>query len=294
MANTPPNAAPATIKFSVDEEMYLVADTWGDPSHDPVLFMHGGGQTRHAWGGTAKKIAALGWYTISVDLRGHGDSGWSPTGKYELEHFVADLHHMVHQIGRLPVLVGASLGGATSMAGVGESDRDICAGVVLVDIAPKAEPEGVSRIRAFMRANLDGFASVEEAADAVAAYRRNRSRPKDISGLHKNLRLKEDGRYYWHWDPKFLTRRGRGNSAYEERMREAVKRFRVPTLLVRGRNSDVISEEGVRQFLECVPHAEFVDVSGAGHMVAGDQNDVFTDVVVDFITRTFKAQDRDS
>lgn len=275
------------IKFPVSEGMTLVADAWGDPSADPILFMHGGGQTRHSWGGAARALARRGWHTITVDLRGHGDSSWSPTGSYDTNHYVDDLYRMVDQLGRLPVLVGASLGGSTAMAGVGEAEHEVCRGMVLVDIAPKAEKEGVERIRAFMRANLEGFATVEEAADAVAAYRRHRTRPKDVSGLHKNLRLKEDGRYYWHWDPRFMEGARRGNAEYEARIRKAVQQIRVPTLLVRGGASDVVSEEGARDFLALVPHGEYVDVSGAGHMVAGDKNDHFTDAVQDFLSRTF-------
>ena len=115
---------------------------------------------------------------------------------------------------------------------------------------------------------------------------RHRPRPKDLSGLAKNLRLGEDGRYRWHWDPAFLRRRRRDgvtNLPSAERHLAAARRLAVPTLLVRGRLSDVISMEGVNEFLEAVPKAEFVDVSDAGHMVAGDRNDAFTDAVVGFL-----------
>jgi pimeloyl-ACP methyl ester carboxylesterase len=70
-----------------------------------------------------------------------------------------------------------------------------------------------------------------------------------------------------------------------ERLERAAATLRVPVLLVRGRMSDIVSEEGARAFLAIVPHAEFVDVSDAGHMVAGDRNDVFTDAVARFLLR---------
>ena len=59
----------------------------------------------------------------------------------------------------------------------------------------------------------------------------------------------------------------------------------MPTLLVRGRESDVLSRQGVDEMLAMAPHAEFVDVSGAGHMVAGDRNDAFTAAVAEFLRR---------
>ena len=76
-----------TIEFEGSGGVRLIADTWGDPKADPILFMHGGGQTRHSWGGAAMLLASKGWRTLSIDLRGHGDSGWSPKGEYEAEHF---------------------------------------------------------------------------------------------------------------------------------------------------------------------------------------------------------------
>ena len=276
-----------TIAFQSSEGFPIAADAYGDPSHDPVLFMHGGGQTRHAWGGAAAALAKYGWYTISMDHRGHGDSGWSEDANYELDYFVEDFHTVQEQIGRRMVVCGASLGGRTALLGLGGGNQDLTSALILVDIAPKTEPKGVARIQQFMRANLDGFPDLEAAADAVAAYREHRSRPKDISGLKKNLRLKADGRWYWHWDPKYIDRRDREDTSRVERVREVTPNIKVPTLLIRGGSSDVVSPEGVKDFLELLPTAQFIDVADAGHMVAGDKNDIFTDAVMEFLERTF-------
>lgn len=276
-----------TIAFQSSEGFPIAADAYGDPSHDPVLFMHGGGQTRHAWGGAAAALAKHGWYTISMDHRGHGDSGWSEDANYELDYFVEDFHTVQEQIGRRMVVCGASLGGRTALLGLGGGNQDLTSALILVDIAPKTEPRGVARIQQFMRANLDGFPDLEAAADAVAAYREHRSRPKDISGLKKNLRLKADGRWYWHWDPKYIDRRDREDPSRVERVREVTPNIKVPTLLIRGGSSDVVSPEGVKDFLELLPTAQFIDVADAGHMVAGDKNDIFTDAVMEFLGRTF-------
>ena len=276
-----------TIAFQSSEGFPIAADAYGDPSHDPVLFMHGGGQTRHAWGGAAAALAKHGWYTISMDHRGHGDSGWSEDSNYELDYFVEDFHTGQEQIGRRMVVCGASLGGRTALLGLGGGNQDLTSALILVDIAPKTEPKGVARIQQFMRANLDGFPDLEAAADAVAAYREHRSRPKDISGLKKNLRLKADGRWYWHWDPKYIDRRDREDPSRVERVREVTPNIKVPTLLIRGGSSDVVSPEGVKDFLELLPTAQFIDVADAGHMVAGDKNDIFTDAVMEFLGRTF-------
>lgn len=262
----------------------LVADAWGDPEAAPVLLLHGGGQTRHAWGGTAEALAAHGFHAVSMDLRGHGESEWSPDGSYDYELFAEDVRVVAAGFPRAPALVGASLGGIASLIAQGEAPEPIASALVLVDIAPRLEPEGVTRIVEFMRARPDGFESLQEAADTIAAYLPHRPRPNDLSGLRKNLRKGPDGRYRWHWDPRFMDPDRRlSASRSPERLVAAARNLRVPTLLVRGRRSDILSEEGAREFLEDAPDARYVDVSGAGHMVAGDRNDAFTSAVVDFL-----------
>lgn len=263
----------------------LAADAWGDPTRPAVLLLHGGGQTRHAWGGTGAVLASAGWYAVSLDLRGHGDSAWDESGDYSVEAYAADLITVARGFAEPPAVVGASLGGLTALLAAGEIGCPMRA-LVMVDCAPRLEADGVQRIVAFMQGGLAGFASLEEAADAIAAYMPHRERPKDLGGLRKNLRLHADGRYRWHWDPRFVSGDQRPSpSRQPDRLLEAARRLTVPTLLVRGRMSDVVSEAGAAEFLEAVPHAAFVDVSGAGHMVAGDRNDAFSNAVVEFLQR---------
>ncbi|MFR9806033.1 alpha/beta fold hydrolase [Pseudonocardia sp. RS010] len=262
----------------------LAADRWSPPegtgSAGTVLLLHGGGQTRHSWRTTGRALARAGWTAVALDARGHGDSGWAPDGDYSMDALVADLRAVATALDVRPVLVGASLGGSTALLAEGEHPG-FCRGIVLVDVTPRIEPEGVAEIMAFMRSGMGGFASLDEAADAVAAYNPHRPRPASTEGLRKNLRLRED-RWYWHWDPRFLD--GRDEPSRErpdddhrsERARNAARRVTVPTLLVRGVQSRVVSEESAAELQTLIPHAERIDVRGAGHMVAGDDNDVFS------------------
>ncbi len=142
---------PERVAFEGFEGLRLVADVRGDPDACPVLFLHGGGQTRHAWGSTAETVAAQGWRTVALDLRGHGDSDWAANGDYSFTAFCADCVAVADQLGRPPVLVGASLGGMAAMLAEGTSDRTVSCGLVLVDITPKTNPEGIQRIRTFMQ-----------------------------------------------------------------------------------------------------------------------------------------------
>ncbi len=129
-----------------------------------------------------------------------------------------------------------------------------------------------------------GFESLEEAADAVAAYLPHRPRPRSPEGLKKNLRHR-NGRWYWHWDPAFLTKPQDDPFVRVEQLEQAAIELTIPILLIRGKLSDVVSEEAVEDFLKKVPNAEFAELSEAGHTAAGDDNDAFSEVVVQFVLR---------
>lgn len=265
----------------------LVGERRGPADAPVVLLLHGGGQTRHAWSGAAERLARAGFCAITLDSRGHGDSDWAPTGDYSIDAMAADLQRVVGQVGGTPMLVGASMGGITAMVAVGEGLLPSASKLVLVDIAPRVEQTGVQRIIKFMGANTDGFATLEEVRDAVAAYNPHRPPPKDLNGLKKNLRQRADGRYFWHWDPRFLNEAARRESGEAltdlERRLSAAKGVLIPTLLVRGAGSDVVSPDGVRELRNLIPHAQTIDIAGAGHMVAGDRNDVFADALLGFL-----------
>ncbi|HKQ84087.1 MAG TPA: alpha/beta hydrolase [Steroidobacteraceae bacterium] len=272
-------------RFSAFNGVTLAADVAGDPESPPVVLMHGGGQTRHSWGTAADALARRGHHVISLDLRGHGDSDWAPDCDYSLGAFSSDLHCVLRTLRRAPAIVGASLGGLTGLLAVGESEQPIASALILVDIVPKVDMEGAARIHGFMTSHPEGFATVEDAAAAVAEYLPHRPRPKDVSGLRKNLRAGADGRLYWHWDPKFMSLSSTNPQEAIARINRAAQRVRIPTLLIRGEHSEIVSDEGVDAFKAMIPHAEYVDVKGARHMVAGDENSAFNGALLDFLRR---------
>lgn len=286
----------STVRLAGDG-VELTANIFGPDTARPVLLLHGGGQTRHAWTKTGEALAFAGWRAIALDLRGHGDSDWPASGEYDPEHFAADLMVVIRNLGEPPAVVGASLGGMMALTAQRLSETQLYSAVVLVDITPRMESAGVQRIVKFMLAHPDGFVSLADAAHAIAAYRPNKPRPANFEGLKRTLRQTPDGRWHWRWDPRFLTTKFHDSedgfkaihskrALMEERLLAGARRLSVPTLLVRGALSDVVSPEGVAEFLQAVPHADYVDVENAGHMVSGDQNDAFTTAVIEFLGRT--------
>jgi len=275
-----------TVKFRGADGLTLIADEWNraTATGPSVLFLHGGGQNRYSWKNTCQVLADEGLHVVALDSRGHGDSDRAPDANYSVDALCTDTHAVLDQIGRPTILIGASMGGMTAMPVAHEAGPEKVTKLVLVDVVPRYEKDGSARIRDFMASGLNGFESLEEAAQAVASYLPYRTKPRSPEGLKKNLRLR-DGRWFWHWDPAFLTVPADDKFVRVAKLEQAVMALTIPILLIRGRLSDVVSEEGVKDFLEKVPDAEFVELSGAGHTAAGDDNDAFSDVVVQFALR---------
>jgi pimeloyl-ACP methyl ester carboxylesterase len=274
----------STHHFIGKDGLPLAVDHHGPPDGAPVLLLHGGGQTRHAWGATARMLAARGYHALAMDLRGHGDSGWSAEGDYGLATFGADVTAAMESLGRPVVLVGASLGGMASLLASAKAAPGQVRALILVDITPVPRPAGADGIRGFMSASPNGFADLDEAADAVAAYLPHRRRPSDPQGLMKNLR-RRDGRLYWHWDPAFIEATFQDRTISGGVMIDAARAIDAPVLLVRGENSELVHPEDVVAFLKLMPRAEVVTVPGARHMVAGDQNTQFGAALLDYVGR---------
>jgi pimeloyl-ACP methyl ester carboxylesterase len=271
-------------RFLVSGGLTLAADVDGDPEAPPVILLHGGGQTRHSWGGAMRELVAHRYFVLNLDARGHGESDWAPDGNYGFDVMAQDLRAVIATLPSAPALVGASMGGATALLAIGNADAPIARALVLVDIVPRVEQAGADRILSFMRSHSEGFANLASAAEAVAAYCPERVRPDDPQGLMKNLRLRDDGRLHWHWDPRILDRSRRLEPPqWVEALEAAAAHVRIPTLLIRGLRSDIVSDAGVVALKLQIPQLQVLNVSDAGHMVAGDRNDAFNRGVIAFV-----------
>jgi len=286
--------APLTTRLPRADGVELAVTTHGPDDATPVLFTHGFGQTCQAWENTAQVLAESGYRSLLVDARGHGGSDWNPASlAYSMEQFVNDLDAVADSaslaISAPPVLVGASMGGLIGMFSAARAPGRFRA-LVLVDITPRWEADGVARILDFMGAHPDGFADFEHAAEAIAAYlphRRGRKTPEQLRSL---LVARADGRLRWHWDPRLLNEIARGGERHQDDLVAAARLVRVPTLLISGGQSDLVSSRNVAEFLQLVPHATHVQIADATHMVAGDRNDQFTATILTFLTTLAAAE----
>jgi len=261
----------------------LVIERFGPQTGQPILLTHGFGQTRLAWEESAHKLAQAGFQAVTLDARGHGDSDWSASADYQLDHFLDDLQRVLDTFSRPPVLIGASMGGLLGMLAAGEFARNPFRALVLVDIAPRWETAGVERILQFMRAKADGFSSIEEALTLVQDYLPQRAARHDSGSLGRYLRLQPNGRYRWHWDPRLLDSIQASATPYMARLSAAAQRLQLPTLLVSGALSDVVSPAAIQEFLTLVPHASHVEIEQASHMLVGDRNTQFLNATSQFL-----------
>ncbi|WP_067545342.1 alpha/beta fold hydrolase [Nocardia crassostreae] len=274
---------PVRMTFRGFGGISLAADSWGPEDGPLVAFLHGGGQTRHSWKDSGLALAKAGMRAVLLDARGHGDSDWAPDGNYRREAMVEDLMGVIDQLGRPAFVVGASMGGLTGLLATAHARHDRITGLVLVDVVPRPERAGVERVLNFLSGHPEGFATLEEAADAVAAYLPHRRRPRNPEGLQRNLRQRADGRWYWHWDPAMMSGRTEDIDLHSTVLEDAARNLTIPVLLVRGALSDVVSQAGVDAFRALVPNAEYAEIGAAAHTAASDANDEFTDAVVDFV-----------
>ncbi|OHD01956.1 MAG: peroxidase [Sphingopyxis sp. RIFCSPHIGHO2_01_FULL_65_24] len=273
----------------------LAASISGPDDGFPVILAHGGGQTRRAWRAITQLLASHGFRTIAFDMRGHGESAWASDGAYDISDFGADLVEICRTTHKRPAVIGASLGGLAGIVAEGSRAPGSFGSLTLVDVTPQMEPEGVARVVGFMAAHArDGFASVEHAARVISDYLPHRPNRKASSGLAHYLRRKDDGRFYWHWDPAFIERSMRQRAVSSDlgssELSAASARLTLPVHLVRGGSSDLVSLEAVAHFQELVPHMAYSDIADATHMVVGDKNDAFGQAILAFLLATHETE----
>jgi pimeloyl-ACP methyl ester carboxylesterase len=239
---------------------------WGNSSAPPVVCVHGYTSSAQAFAAPARHFQGR-IHVIAPDVRGHGESAWSPTEAYQYHDQISDLAGFVDQLGLEQfALVGTSMGGIIAMAYAGAHPERLVR-LVINDIGPDAEV-GSQRITQMVGDRPEEFASLEDAM----AYRRlvspitARRSAEDQRELALGvLRQLPDGRWVWKMDPAYVRQRLQQGPPPRPALWPALHRIPCPTLVVWGRESDVLSEAQARRMVDVLPQAELVAVPGVGH-----------------------------
>ena len=276
---------PEAVEFVSGDGLRLSGSRLSMPGPQ-VLLAHGFGQTRHSWAGTQERLGHAGFGSLAWDMRGHGESESNPADHaYSVSDFVGDHIAAAGLVGGQPVLVGASMGGLTGL--LAQASHRPFSALVLVDVTPRWEAAGMQRIHNFMTAHPDGFESYDHAARVIHDYLPHRRARKSDEQLAKLLRFDHQQRLRWHWDPRLLSEFVADSQHLQETIAEEARKIDVPVLLISGGRSDLVSDDTIAHFLERVPHATHVRLPEATHMLAGDDNDAFTDAVLAFLRAHF-------
>jgi len=279
--------SPVMRWFDGADGVRLAATIHGPDRGTPVLLLGGMGQTRHAWDRVARRIAETGRRAITLDFRGHGDSDRAPDGDYSYPRQCADIAAVTSAVGRPVVLVGASFGGKIGLAAGALNGPDCLAALVSVDAVPRTNPGALKAIQPTLAAGQDGYATLEEAAADIACTRGQEAAPGAGEKLRRNMRLGKDGRWHWHWDQSYSDPRHKiGLGPGTEWLDSVVPQITVPVLLARCELSDIVTDEAVADLQARIPHMEIALVRGARHMLAGDDNEVFAEVLLEWLART--------
>ena len=283
------DGGPASHSF-ISQRLKLNYVDWGNVAAPTVVLVHGGRDHARSWDWVARGLRE-DWHVVACDLRGHGDSAWSPDGAYTMPYFVADLAQLIHQLGDAPVtIVAHSLGGAIALRYAGiypETVRRLAAieGIGLADPAmakPVAQRwQGFIENRRALSARVPRrYARIEDALERMRAENAHLSeaqaRHLTVHGVIRN----EDGSFSWKFDNYIRSRYPDDISNDEQRA--LWRRIDCPVWLVHGADSWASHPDADGRSSE-FRDARVASFARAGHWPHHDRFDDFIDALRDFL-----------
>ncbi len=255
---------------------------WGAPAAPPVVLLHGITGHARTWDDEARLLAERR-HVLVLDQRGHGDSDPAPDGDYGDDALLGDLDAFVHALGLGRVsLLALSLGGRVAINYAGRYPARV-ERLVVVDIGPEIAPAGRARVGTLMATAPERFASIE---DVISHMRANAPRYTDAMLRHRAqhaVRPLPGGGFTWKYDRALRDAIRQGRMRVPADLWPQWRAITCPTLLVRGAESDVLSEDTAKQMIDALPAARLVVVPDAGHTVPGDQPAAFQALLREFL-----------
>jgi esterase len=256
---------------------------WGNERLQPILFLHGGALTAHTWDLCCLALRDE-FHCLALDQRGHGDTDWAPDADYSITAQREDVGGFVDKLGlHRFVLAGMSMGAINALAFAIHYPEKL-SHLVIIDAGPEIRRPGSSRIRDFVNggANPEPLDAIIERALAFNPRRD----PKILRrSLMHNLRQQADGNWVWKYDRKRFQQMDRDVHTAERRaLAEGLAKVTVPTLVVRGAESDVFHEEDAERLAQRLPNGRYVTIPRAGHTVQGDNPKDLAEALREFLS----------
>ena len=263
------DASPPAEHHVIADGTRIHALDWGNHAAAPILFLHGGALTARTWDLVCLAMRR-DYRCVAVDLRGHGDSEWSPGMQYDVADHVADVQAVLDVMALAPcVVVGQSLGAMVALA-LAATDPDAVWALVLVDATPDVPRGSVAPVRDFILSTNEPMA-LDRFVEAAAAF--NPRRTKDLlrKSLLHNLRPTRGGQWIWKYDRRHLD-----ESEFERLRRQFADLGRhvsgvpCPVLVVHGAESEAVSATRAARLAGRFRQGRWATVEQAGHTVQGD------------------------
>ena len=267
---------------------------WGNEDAPPLLLVHGGRDHCRSWDWTAE-VLRKDWHVIAPDLRGHGDSAWSPEGNYNMQAYIYDLAQLIHQLKLAPVtIVSHSLGGNICLRYTGLYPENVRKIVAIEGLGPspkrqaemRADPypqrlnEWIGKKRAASGRTPRKYDSIEAAfarmIEENSYLTEEQARHLTLHGVNRN----EDGTYSWKFDPHLNV--WAVEDIADEFLYQTWAAITAPTLLLYGADSWASNPEGDGR-LDHFANAEVIEFENAGHWLHHDQFDRFMATLRDFL-----------
>lgn len=239
---------------------------WGAENAPPLVLLHGLRGHARVWEDVAEALCG-DYHVYALDQRGRGDTDHAPGGDYSTDAFLADLAGFVDAIGLDKfILFGHSMGGRNSMAFAGQYPERL-ERLCIVDIGPRIEPAGGNRITEELRSLPPQFDNFEDALAHVQTGNRFASEAVMRRRLGGQTYETADGKIGWKFDMEIREQRINGTAAPAADLWPALERITCPTLVVRGTETDLLTEETARQMIDTLAQGALVEIERAGHMV---------------------------
>jgi pimeloyl-ACP methyl ester carboxylesterase len=242
---------------------------WGSQGSPPMVLLHGLRGHAHSWDDVSAALCG-DYRVLALDQRGRGDSDWAKDGDYSTSAYVSDLLGFCDAL-KLEkfTLVGHSMGGRNSMSFAGRHAHRLQR-LIIVDIGPTVDPAGGQRITQELIAVPEEFDSFED----VVQYMGRQNRFASDAVLRRRLRYATEelpnGKIGWRYDLAAIREQRRNSTTPSEDLWPHLPNISCPTLIVRGKQSDLLTAEVSQRMMETLPNGTLAEVDRAGHMVFED------------------------
>jgi pimeloyl-ACP methyl ester carboxylesterase len=255
---------------------------WGAADAPPIVLLHGGHQSAHSWDLVSLHLAQR-YRVLALDQRGHGDSEWARDVEYSNHAMAQDGEAFIAAMDlRQPILIGHSMGARNAML-LARRDHSYLRALVVVDVGPEVSERGRAAIAGFVQANQE-FDDLEQFAANVRKYDPYRPREHIERTVKYNMLQRADGKFVSKCDSN-PRRLGivRGTGPLDNITLEDAAKFKLPVLVVRGENSNILAADAAERFRDALPNGRLATVPNCGHNVHGQNTKGFIAALNEFL-----------